>query len=165
MKRVFVLILALLLLPLWGCKENSSQAEQPVTVYYKLAEPVHGTQDSVIAPTVMESKNYEDDYDYLLSKYLKGTEDPQFARTFPRSTTLVSFKTDALTAKIVLSDRFASLSGIDLTIACVCLTRTVMELTGCQEVIISAQTAKLDGEKYITLSADSYLLIDAAGVD
>lgn len=165
MKQIFALCLILLLIPLAGCQDKTTQPEEPVTVYYKLATPTHGTENSVIAPTTIEGKGHEDDYFYLLSRYLKGSGDPLFARTFPRGTTLVSFKLDALTAKIVLSDRFSSLSGMDLTIACVCITRTVMEMTGCQEVIISANTTKLDGEKYITLSADSYLLIDNVGTD
>ena len=163
MKRILIFLLILLLLPLWGCREvpEEVEIEKPVSVYYKLANPTHGTEDSVIAATSIESKDHEADYFYLISLYLKGTADPNFERTFPRGTTLISFKQDALTGKIVLSDRFASLSGIDLTIACVCITRTVMELTGCREVIISTNTAKLNGERYITLSADSYLLLDS----
>lgn len=164
MKRIFILFLILPLL-LAGCNREEIQAEHPITVYYKLEQPTHGTADSVIAATVIEGKGHENDYSYLLSRYLKGSDDPLFARTFPRGTTLVSFKLDALTAKIVLGDRFSSLSGMDLTIACVCITRTVMELTGCQEVIIRAQTTKLNGENFITLSADSYLLIDTAGAN
>ena len=163
MKRIFILCLILLMLPLAGCQKNTTEAEYPVTVYYKRTQPTHGAADSVIAATTIEGKNHENDYSYLLSRYLKGSSDPLFARTFPRGTTLVSFKLDALTAKIVLGDHFSSLSGMDLTIACVCLTRTVMELTGCQEVIISAETTKLNGENFITLSADSYLLIDSVG--
>ena len=163
MKRILTFCLILLLIPLGGCKNDNVEIEAPVTVYYKRAQPTHRTEDSVIAPTTIEGKDYEDDHFYLLSKYLKGSTDPSFARTFPRGTTLVSFKQEALTAKIVLSDRFSSLSGMDLTIACVCITRTVMAMTGCQEVIISAQSAKLNGENFITISADSYLLIDSVG--
>ena len=166
MKRILILILVLLLIPMTGCQRSSTQeVETPVTLYYKRAQPTHGAADSVIAATVIEGKGHEDDYYYLLSWYLKGSDDPLFARTFPRGTTLISFKPDAFTAKIVLGDRISSLTGMDLTIACVCLTRTVVEMTGCQEVIISANTTKLNGEKYITLSADSYLLIDSVGSD
>lgn len=166
MKRMITLFLILLLmLPLAGCQEETTtQPEHPITVYYKRTEPTHGTADSVIAPTTIEGKGHEKDYSYLLTRYLKGAGDPQLSRTFPRGTTLVSFKLDALTAKIVLGDRFSSLSGMDLTIACVCLTRTVMELTGCQEVIISAENTKLNGQNFIILSGDSYLLTDTVGL-
>jgi len=165
MKRILILFLVLLLVPLTGCQNQSSQLEHPVTVYYKRAEPTHGTADSVIASTWMEGKDHEKDYSHLISQYLKGANEPNFAPTFPRGTTLVSLKLDALTAKIVLDDHFSSLSGMDLTIACVCLARTVMELTGCQEVIISAKTTKLNGENFIILSADSYLLTDTVGIN
>ena len=164
MKRILILFLTVLFIPLAGCQKESVQLEHPVTVYYKRAEPTHGTADSVIASTMIEGKGHENDYDYLLSRYLKGSDNPLFTRTFPRGTTLVSFKVDALTAKIVLGYYFSSLSDMDLTIACVCLARTVMELTGCQEVIISAENTQLNGQNFIVLSADSYLLIDTVGI-
>lgn len=164
MKRLIILCLVLLLIPLAGCQKDTTQFEHPVTVYYRRAEPTHGAANSVIASTMIEGTGHENDYSYLLSRYLKGSDDPLFARTFPRGTTLVSFKLDALTAKIVLGYHFSSLSEMDLTIACVCLTRTVMELTGCQEVIISAESTKLNGQNFIILSADSYLLLDTVGI-
>lgn len=164
MKRILILFLTLLLIPLAGCQKDTTQLEYPVTVYYKRAEPTHGTADSVIASTTIEGKGHEKDYSYLLSRYLKGSDDPHFARTFPRGTTLVSFKLDALTAKIVLGYYFSSLSEMDLTIACVCLARTIMELTGCQEVIISAENTQLNGQNFIILSADSYVLTDTFGI-
>lgn len=161
MKRILILLMILLLLPLYGCKSDTPEPEYPVTVYYKLAQPTHGSENSVIASTTIEGEGFENDYFTLLSRYLKGTTDPRFDRTFPRGASLVSFKLDALTAKIVLRDQFSSLSGMDLTIACVCITRTVMEMTGCREVIIRTETTKLDGRNSIALSADSYLLIDS----
>lgn len=161
MKRILIFFMILLLIPLYGCQSDGVEPDYPVTVYYKLAQPTHGSENSVIASTVIEGKDFENDYFTLLSRYLKGSTDPRFERTFPRGASLVSFKLDALTAKIVLRDQFSSLSGMDLTIACVCITRTVMEMTGCREVIIRTETTKLDGENSIALSADSYLLIDA----
>ena len=49
---------------------------------------------------------------------------------------------------------------MELTIALTCLTRTVVSLTNCQEVIISAATVQLDGQNYITLTPDSFLFLD-----
>ena len=54
-------------------------------------------------------------------------------------------------------------SGMDLTIALTCLTKTIMSLTGCQEIILSASGTLLNGESFITLNQDSFLLIDGSG--
>lgn len=157
--RIFVMIILLCML-LCGCQVKSDALQEPVTVYYRLANISYGTIDSVIAPTDMESAGHTGDYTYLLNLYLTNDTSEEFARTFPKATMLVSIKMDALTAKVVLSDSFATLTGIDLTIACACLTQTVISLTGCQEVIISTKTQKLDGQNFITLSKDSFLFLD-----
>lgn len=163
MKRYFLILLAVSCLAgLWGCSANHAP-EKPVTVYYKRAELIYGSSDSVIAPTIMEGFGHESDVEYLLNQYLLGVDDPQFTATFPDGTALVSFRLDALTAKVTLSDQFAQISGIDLSIACACIAQTVMSITGCQEVIISADTAMLDGSNFITLTSGSYLLQDLSG--
>lgn len=159
-KRFFILFLAMSILFCTGCNNTSETLQDPVIVYYKRSEVSYGASDSVISQSYIDAAGHKDDYAYLLNLYLANENSDVFDQTFPKNTTLVSIKMDALTAKIVLSDSFTSLTGIDLTIACACLTQTVISLTNCQEVIISAKNAKLDGQSFITLSQDSYLLLD-----
>ena len=155
---LFSLIL-LLLLGIVGCGSTGSQADT-YTVYYRRAVPTYGSTDSIIGENHLLTSGRESDTAYLLRKYLASTPENGFVSPFSQDITLVSFQQDGPTVKVVLSNQIAELSGMDLTIALACLTRTIVSLTDCQEVIISANTAQLNGQNYITLSRDSYLLID-----
>lgn len=164
MKKLLCILLILgCTVSMFGCASRQEDSHQQVTVYYRRSEPTYGAIDSIIAPATLDAGGREKDYSYLLREYLKCEQSEPFARTFPRNTQLISFKLDALTGKVVLSANFALLSGMDLTIACICLTQTIISLTGCQEVIISADHSLLDGNNFITLSRDSYLLLDDSG--
>ncbi len=164
MKRYCIILLLLILaVCLPGCTPSSDTCEVPVNVYYRRSQFTYGRNDSVIAEASLESAGHETDIAYLLEQYLKGLSLPEYDQTFPKGTTLVSYRLDGLTAKIVLSKHFATLSGIDLSVACACLSKTAMSLTGCREVIISAEDTQLDNNNYITVSANSYLLQDLSG--
>ena len=159
-KLLWLLLILGCVVSLFGCAARETASGQQVTVYYRRSEPTYGAEDSIIASTTMDAS---EDYTALLQMYLRGSEESLFAPTFPKETYVVSFRLDALTAKIVLSDNFARLSGMDLTIACICLTQTIISLTDCHEVIISTVFSTLDGNNFITLSRDSYLLLDSSG--
>ena len=64
-------------------------------------------------------------------------------------------------ALVILNDATARLTGLDLTIACACLTATVCDMTGVQMVTIKAETQLLDGNKSITMQRDHLLLLDS----
>lgn len=165
MKKILSLFLAVCCLAgILGCTAERKTPEDSVAVFYKKDKTTYGTPDGVIAETYMHAAGHEKDYAYLLNQYLKADPGDGFSSTFPKGVTLIHFKLEGLTAKVVLSDRIADLSGMELTIALTCLTQTVMSMTGCQEVIISASTKQLDGQNFITLSQDSYLLIDNSSI-
>ena len=164
MKKILCILLALLCVAgTVGCTSEKETPENAVAVFYKRAKPVYGTADGVIAEIFMDASGHEKEYVYLLSQYLKATPGEGFTSPFPKGVSLVGFKLEGLTAKVILGDRIADLTGMDLTIALVCLTQTVMSLTGSREVIISAATKQLDGQNFVTLNRDSYLLLDNSG--
>ena len=164
MKKLLSVILVLcLMLSIAGCAREPEIPEDSYTVYYQLKNPTYGTMDSVVAPTYLLASGRGDDISYLLRKYLASTPGEGFVSPFPHTVTLISFKLEGPTAKVILSNQIAQLSGIELTVALICLTRTVMDLTDCREVIISANTALLAGQNYITLNRDSFLLLDDSG--
>lgn len=164
MKKLFCIFLVFsCLFGLTACIQSNEQPEPTVTVYYKRAVPTYGQADSVIAATELLSSGKENDIAYLIRKYLASTPADGFVSPFSKEITLISFKLEGLTAKVVLSNELADLTGMDLTVALICLTQTVMSLTDCEEVIISANTRRLDGQNFITISRDSYLLVDDSG--
>ena len=64
------------------------------------------------------------------------------------------------TVLIELSSHISLISGTELTIACVCLAKTVFQMTGMKAVRISAKGDLLDGQPFITISEKDFLLLD-----
>lgn len=164
MRRLISFLLVLCcLFSLTACIQEEEIPEDSVAVFYKRAEITYGAQDSVIAQAYLRVPGRTDDVEYILRKYLVNPPGEDFVFPFPENLSLVSYKLEGLTAKVVLSDEMAILTGMELTIALTCLTHTVISLTDCREVIISANTALLDGQHFITLTKDSYLMTDDSG--
>lgn len=161
MKRILIAALAVLCaFSFWGCASSpESTPENSVPVYYRRAQITYGSADSMIAAYHITPAD-RTDISALLERYLSETPPVEYTSPFPAELSLVHFENNEYTAKIVLSQNFSLLTGIELSIACTCLTQTVISLTGCEEVIISAENALLDGHRFITMGSDSYLLLD-----
>lgn len=160
MKRVLCILLCVcLILPLLGCNQTV-EIEKPVTYYYRRTEVSYGTSDGVIGSEQRESIGHENDMFYLLAQYVSGPHSAEFSQTFPDNLIVVSVHRSKKLVRIVFSYHFAELTGIDLTIACACITKTVMDLTGTDAVQISAAGELLDEQQTITMDRNSLLLLD-----
>ena len=163
MKQVISMLLCMcLVLPLFGCNQ-AVKIEKPVTYYYRRAELTHGVNDGVIAGEQRESLGHEGDIGYLLAQYISGPHSAAFDQTFPNNLFIVSLRNSNNIISIVFSYHLAELSGIDLTIACACITKTVIEMTGVEAVQISSAGELLDDYQFITMDKDSLLLLDSSG--
>ena len=163
MKRWICLILLAVLL-LSGC-ETQEEFYAPVTFYYGNPNVTYFSEDGVIAREVREAIGHEDDYEYLLNLYLDGPETSEVKRVFPKNVELVRLEILGGTALVVLNDAAARLTGLDLTIACACLTATICDITGIHTVTIQAETQLLDGNKSITMNRNHILLLDSSIAD
>lgn len=155
----FVIILCCLV-AIVGCANEKEKPEDSVTVYFRREKPVYGAVDGIVTATFLDAEGHREDPVFVLNKYFRTAPGEGFASTFPVGLAIISYKLEGLTAKVVLTDCIADLSGMELTIALVCMTQTIMALTECQEVIVSAYSRQLDGQNFITLNRDSYLLLD-----
>ena len=167
MKKYLCLLLAVfMLLPLFGCAKEPNDLEDPVAYYYcRSADSIlFGQEDGVIAKELREAFGRREDIPYLINQYLKGPQSAGLGRTFPKGTELVSIKIENGTAILVLSDSFSTLTALDLTIACACLTRTVCELTGAQRMVVSAASNLLDGNRTVSMSVDDVLILDESDI-
>lgn len=164
MKRICSLILILsLALALGACTQNSSDFDQPVSFYYLQSSMTHGSADSVIAAELREGSIYGSETYAFLEAYLLGPETPALTSPFPSGTTLIYADIYYDTLYITLDDSFAQLTGIDMTLACACITKTCLEFTDVLTVQIRAENELLDGRQYISMDADSLLLLDNSG--
>lgn len=160
MKRLFGLILTLALcLSLCACGSGKDKIQQPVNFYYRCSELSYDTSDGLIRAYVAEAAGYTEVLP-LLRLYLQGTTDAAFTSTFPAGIQLLDAYVMGKTIYLELNESMADLTGIDLTIACACLTMTALELVDATNVCISANGAAMDGSPSITMSLNDLILQD-----
>ena len=108
-----------------------------------------------------ESFGHEEDYTYLVEQYLGGPISSECISPFPAGTSLEQL--DFLKDKVLitLSSHISLLSGSELTIACTCLAKTLLEMTDMKEIRISSKDDLLDGKEYIVIAADDIVLTDS----
>lgn len=162
MKKLLSLALALcLLIGLCAC---SSSLKEPVTFYY-VRHPDHityGAADGFISPEEREASGHTGDLSYLLSLYLVGPLDETLLSPFPEGTRLENLVLHQDTIVVELSQELSSLSGVELSVACACISATCFSLTDAVEItVVSPETELHDGVS-MTLTRDSITLIDDA---
>ncbi|MBQ2785902.1 MAG: GerMN domain-containing protein [Oscillospiraceae bacterium] len=165
MKKMLCVIISFALsYTLISCDSSKESIQEPVDFYYCQLEMDYGIESQAISKEVRDAKDRRQDYSYLLSLYLNGPESYALYNPFPRSTSLKGFALQDSTAFVHLNSSFASLTGLDLTLACACITLTVCEMTGAQQVTIRADDALLDGNPQITMTSDSFLMMDDSNI-
>ena len=161
MKRFLsILMLLSLLFSLAACKRENEPILKPANFYYRNSDITFGAEDGLISPYVAETKDLDGKIIDILNLYVKGPYESTHKHTFPLGTTVLRCNVKGDTTFIEVSNEFANLTGIDLTIACTCLAKTVIELTGSDKVTISASDVPLGGNTSITISRGNVLLKD-----
>ena len=161
MKRLLCFALMFtLLLALCSCSKQSESIRSPVTFYYRAQDIQFGTENDVISAELRDSFGHTEDYEYLMKQYLDGPRTENCISPFPAGTTLVQIDLVKDKILIVLSSHLSTLTGSELTIACTCLAKTLLEMTGMKAVQISSDNSLLDGEPSVKLKPDSFLLED-----
>lgn len=151
MKRSICLMLCFALAAaLWGCQQP--QTEQPAAFYYRRTETAFQGSDGVIAPEERELAERSGDLGALLDLYCAGPITPGLENPLPPGTCVQSFRMEDGTLYLDFDPGLANLTGIDLTLAAGCLTRTFLELTGADTLVLSAGDALLNGQTAMRLS-------------
>ena len=160
MKRFLCFFLAVLMaVSMVSCVQKKPKIEKPVKFYYRKDTMEYGKTDGLIGSEIRESADMDDKE--LINLYLNGPEDTTLYQPFPVNTTLSKLHLEYNTAFLTLSVNFSELKGLELTIACACLTMTVCEITGAKQINVRCTTdALLDGYSNITMSPNDFLLLD-----
>jgi len=159
MKRIMILFIALLL-TLTGCTKHHNKIREPVNYYYLSTQTQLKDGGNVLSCEVRDKFGHSNDYAYLIGDYLLGPQSTNSISPFPAGTSLIHFDLMKDTALVNLSSHLALLKGQELTLACACIGRTVLEITGMKSVQISAQNDLLAGKEYITINESSLILAD-----
>lgn len=154
MKRIlpFILILSMILFA------TACSAEKPLDpgdFYYRRIDTGFQSTDGVVAPETRELQGIRGDLDALLQSYFSGPTSAFLESPFPRDAVLLDWSMTDSTLNLNFNDSFAQLSGVDLTIACACICRTVFGLTDAQTILIHANGTPLDGNPYIEIGIDT----------
>lgn len=159
----FTLLFAVFFL-LTACNKEVEEITKPANFYY-LTEPIaYNEEYGVISAEIRETAQFALDSNLipLLDYYLAGPSAPDYRSPFPSGTIVEELTQSDDLISVYLSEQFAKLSGVDLTTACACLTRTLMDLTGATSVKISVPGQLLGGKDVITMTAKNlnFLLPD-----
>lgn len=145
-----------------GCqKPQQAPPDQPVHFFYlRSGQYPFGNTNSVITHEVRSGAGLVHDSQLLLSAYLQGPKSEGLKNPFPQGVRLLELTLNKTTVYITLSDEFASLAGLELTLACACLTKTATQLLSAERVIMKAETLPLAGKAQITMTPENLLLLD-----
>ena len=166
MKKLLCIFLSILLvLPLISCSTHKIDIQDPINFYYRKTQMDYGAAASVLGKEVRDSNGNRNNYSYLIYLYLQGPTNYAFYSPFPKDTSLVSIDLREDTAYVLLSPHMAQLTDLQLSIACACMTMTVCEMTGAENVCISAVNSTLDGNPSITMSLKNILLLDDSNIE
>ena len=157
---ISLLLIISILLSLCGCTQDMRPAKSPVNFYYLAKEVSYDGESEILLPEEREGAGYEADMEGLLNQYLKGPASDALRSPFPTHVRVTRYATTANTIILEMSSEFAQLLGIDLTVACACIARTLFDLTQMERVMISATDAQLDGQASITFDRNDIYFVD-----
>jgi hypothetical protein len=162
-KSLSILLVFLLCVNICGCHEEAPKIQKPVLFYYRTHTPDNNIPDKIIEAVVVEGAELPNERIDILNEYLRRAIPEGCDVTFPAASRVMDLTMTAHVANIELNAAFVKLTGIDLTIACACITMTTMELTGAKEVRITAGSALLDGAKQIVMDDRCLNLLENTG--
>ena len=163
MKRYIAFLLTLLtVFGLIGCTDSSSEDFiYPVSFYYCANLDTTDNFNDIYVQEIHEGSPYINDRTGLLTQYLNGPYSENSENPFPAGLTLISIEQIGSTVHITLSEHISRLDGLDLTLACACLSMTLFDLCSCDCVEIRANGSLLAGSESVTITKDDLVLTDA----
>ena len=166
MKRVrMILSICLCVLLLCSCSRKDPVYLEPVNFYYCNKTVSYNSPAALISPEVHESAGFENDIVRFMEQYLKGPNSDELSMLIPAGTVLHAARVQDDSVLLDFNQEFAELSGIELTIASVCVVRSLHEFVGIETVVFRAENALLDDKDSFTLSLEDIVMMDTVTMD
>ncbi len=166
-RRIAALFFGLLLLLIPGCGKQPAIKDMvcPIKFYYKVTDDRYESTGEALDWLLFEAAGHEKDYFWILNAYFDGPSDESLLAPFPNSLELLTVQQDDTNLRVNVSDELSQLSGIDLTLACSCITLTCLEMEGIESVTITANGSPLDGKHAVVMDKGDILLEDSGSDD
>jgi hypothetical protein len=155
MKRIAALMVALSIF-LSGCGFFGDRIREPVTFHY-LCSVYQKELCCVIVSEEREAAGHTADLSYLLALYQMEPANEEFRSPLPSGTKIVSNVQDG-NIFLELSDTAATLSDLEYSIACACLTLTCLDITDAESVTVRC------GSRSKTMTQSSLTLYDESQI-
>ena len=142
-KRLLLLPAILLLALLFGCKryaERKSEPIQPFLFYYRAVNTSFSDENGLIRPETRDLGNNSYSDEELFRLYLMGPTISSLSSPFPKDVELLGVDRSGSQITLQLRERYASMTGINSSIADVCLARTALQLEGVRKVRIRVES-------------------------
>lgn len=163
MKKYLCFFLCVLIVgSLCGCGQEDIKLSDPVNFYYPVKIDYRYDYEPMIQPEQREGKGYEKNLLGFTDRYMNGPENHRLRSVFPQDCYPVSVCRNGSRITVYMSPGFTKLTGIDLTLACSCLTMTLTEYTGAETINICVKDIKLDGQRTIIMSKNDFTLVDGS---
>lgn len=159
-KWIALALTVCLLLTATACQSPEPEIKDPVTFCYRRTDNTGNKLMSIIATEQRDAQGHVGDIDWLLKTYFEGPESPLLQNPFPKGTRVLNWYISNNTLQLILSESFAQLTGIRLTVACSCIAVTFLELAGVESVEIRCRDIPLDTQESIKLDWNRLHLSD-----
>lgn len=155
MKRLILLLLCAALI-LGGCRTGTPREGD--LFYYPQSE--ESLSSGALASEVRDLTAIRSDLTAMAELYCAGPVTEGLDAPLPSGTVLESIVLEDGVLTMRFSQELAQLDGIELTVTAGALARTFLELTGAEELVITADGALLNGETALRLTLSQLSLRD-----
>ena len=159
MKQKICILLACILFAFCGCNTHTRGISSGSVKFFYLQNKIaYNSADSVVSyETKQINKLTPED---LIGLYIKGPSKKDLVSPFPAELKLISITQEYDNIKIILSDELTALSGLELTLACSCLAKTMQGILPAESYEISSNGGKLNGKSSIRITSNTFIWED-----
>ena len=165
MKRITAFVLAAVLMcSLCGCAPETTKKGTWISFYYCREDMSSYVPDSVITQELRQISDDVTDLIAIMDLYLQGPRAPELKNVFPPNCRVVRLTVEEEVSEVCLSKEIGQLEGMNLTVACACFAKTLMELSGTKILRIRGDKVSLAGLEYVEMHYGNLVFDDESAV-
>ncbi len=161
MRKILFFAGLAILLVITGCQKVAPPKVVPsFTFYYQMAEVQFQTPDGALGGEVREMDVDTMELEELLALYLQGPISDDYVSPFPASLSVEEFQLQNGVLSLTFSDSFSQLTGVRLSVATACITKTFLQLDTVDAILISTESGMISNQGSRMFVAEDFLYED-----